>query len=119
KRMEAERKAGDEAMQRRRKESSDAQRDMSAVEGFFSGVMSRAREPVASLSRAALELYDRLRGLTTAAPSIDTSSLESTRTSLEGVTKALGEVRASLAMPMQSSLARWMAETQQASLQTQ
>src|SRR5690606_10500184 len=35
------------------------------------------------------------------------------------VTKALGEVRASLAMPMQSSLARWMAETQQASLQTQ
>ncbi len=119
KRMEAERKASGEAMERRRKESSDAQRDMSAVEGFFSGVMSRAREPVASLSRAALELYDRLRGLTTAAPSIDTSSLESTRTSLEGVTKALGEVRASLALPMQSSLARWMAETQQASLQTQ
>jgi hypothetical protein len=119
KRMEAERKAGDEAMQRRRKESSDAQRDMSAVEGFFSGVMSRAREPVASLSRAALELYDRMRGLTTAAPSIDTSSLESTRTSLEGVSKALSDVRADLARPMQSSLARWMAETQQASLQTQ
>lgn len=119
KRMEAERKAGDEAMQRRRKESSDAQRDMGAMEGFFSGVMSRAREPVASLSRAALELYDRMRGLTTAAPSIDTSSLEATRTSLESVSKALGEVRATLAMPMQSSLARWMAETQQASLQTQ
>ena len=119
KRMEAERKAGDEAMQRRRKESSDAQRDMGAMEGFFSGVMSRAREPVASLSRAALELYDRMRGITTAAPSIDTSSLEATRTSLEGVTKALGDVRADLARPMQSSLARWMAETQQASLQTQ
>lgn len=119
KRMEAERKAGDEAMQRRRKESSDAQRDMGAMEGFFSGVMSRAREPVASLSRAALELYDRMRGLTTAAPSIDTSSLEATRTSLESVSKALSDVRAALAMPMQSSLARWMAETQQASLQTQ
>ncbi|CAM3851753.1 phage tail length tape measure family protein [Ectopseudomonas alcaliphila] len=119
KRMEAERKAGDEAMQRRRKESSDAQRDMGAMEGFFSGVMSRAREPVAALSRAALELYDQMRGLTTAAPSIDTSSLEATRTSLESVSKALGDVRATLAMPMQSSLARWMAETQQASLQTQ
>lgn len=119
KRMEAERKAGDEAMQRRRKESSDAQRDMSAVEGFFSGVMSRAREPVAALSRAALELYDRMRGLATAAPSIDTSSLDATRTSLESVTKALANVRADLARPMQSSLARWMAETQQASLQTQ
>lgn len=119
KRMEAERKAGDEAMQRRRKESSDAQRDMSAMEGFYDGVMNRAREPVAALGRAALEAFDRLRGLTTAAPSIDTSSLEATRTSLESVSKALGDVRAALAMPIQSSLARWMAETQQASLQTQ
>lgn len=119
KRMEAERKAGDEAMQRRRKESSAAQRDMSAMEDFYSGVMSRAREPVAALSRAALELFDQMRGLTTAAPSIDTSSLESTRTSLESVSKALGDVRAALALPIQSSLARWMAETQQASLQTQ
>jgi hypothetical protein len=119
KRMEAERKAGDEAMQRRRKESSDAQRDMSAMEDFFGGVMNRAREPVAALSRAALELFDQMRGLTTAAPSIDTSSLEATRTSLESVSKALSDVRAALAMPMQSSLARWMAETQQASLQTQ
>lgn len=119
KRMEAERKAGDEAMQRRRKESSAAQRDMSAMEDFYSGVMSRAREPVAALSRAALELFDQMRGLTTAAPSIDTSSLEATRTSLESVSKALSDVRAALAMPIQSSLARWMAETQEASLQTQ
>lgn len=119
KRMEAERKAGDEAMQRRRKESSDAQRDMSAMEDFYSGVMNRAREPVAALSRAALEAFDSMRGLTTAAPSIDTSSLDATRTSLESVSKALGDVRADLAMPMQSSLARWMAETQEASLQTQ
>jgi len=119
KRMEAERKAGDEAMQRRRKESSDAQRDMSAMEDFYNGVMNRAREPVAALGRAALEAFDRLRGISSAAPSIDTSSLDATRTSLESVSKALGDVRAALAMPMQSSLARWMAETQQASLQTQ
>lgn len=119
KRMEAERKAGDEAMQRRRKESSDAQRDMSAMEDFYSGVMSRAREGVAGLSRAALEAFDALRNISTASPSIDTSSLDATRTSLESVSKALGDVRAALAMPMQSSLARWMAETQEASLQTQ
>ncbi|MBP3063651.1 Prophage tail length tape measure protein [Ectopseudomonas chengduensis] len=119
KRMEAERKAGDEAMQRRRKESSAAQRDMSAMEDFYSGVMSRAREGVAGLSRAALEAFDALRNISTASPSIDTSSLDATRTSLESVSKALGDVRAALAMPMQSSLARWMAETQQASLQTQ
>lgn len=119
KRMEAERKAGDEAMQRRRKESSDAQRDMGAMEGFFSGVMSRAREPVAALSRGALELYDRLRGLNTAAPSIDTSGLDATRTSLESVTKALEAVRADLARPMLSSLGRWSLETQRDSLATQ
>lgn len=119
KRMEAERRAGDEAMQRRRKESSDAQRDMGAMEGFFSGVMSRAREPVAALSRGALELYDRLRGLNTAAPSIDTSGLDATRTSLESVTKALEAVRADLARPMLSSLGRWSLETQRDSLATQ
>jgi tape measure domain-containing protein len=111
-RMEEERKGLTDL-----KDSSE--RDMSAMEDFYSGVMSRAREPVAALSRAALELFDQMRGLTTAAPSIDTSSLDATRTSLESVSKALGDVRAALAMPMQSSLARWMAETQQASLQTQ
>ncbi|PTU76834.1 tape measure domain-containing protein [Pseudomonas indoloxydans] len=111
-RMEEERKGLTDL-----KDSSE--RDMSAMEGFYDGVMNRAREPVAALSRAALEAFDRLRGLTTAAPSIDTSSLDATRTSLESVSKALGDVRAALAMPMQSSLARWMAETQQASLQTQ
>ncbi|WP_177342864.1 phage tail length tape measure family protein, partial [Pseudomonas sp. EGD-AK9] len=119
KRMEAERQAGDEAMQRRRKESSDAQRDLSAMEGFFGGVVSRAREGAAGLSRAALEAFDRLRGIGSAAPSIDTSSLADTQRSLEQVSQALGSLRADLARPMMSSLGRWAAETQAASLQTQ
>ncbi|RMH85226.1 hypothetical protein EA796_06870 [Pseudomonas sp. AOB-7] len=119
KRMEAERQAGDEAMQRRRKESSDAQRDLSAMEGFFGGVVSRAREGAAGLSRAALEAFDRLRGIGSAAPSIDTSSLADTQRSLEQVSQALGNLRADLARPMMSSLGRWAAETQAASLQTQ
>ena len=119
KRMEAERKASGEAMERRRKESSDAQKDMSAMEGFFGGVMSRAREGAAGLSRAALEAFDALRNISSASPSIDTGSLDATRSSLERVTKALGDIRADLARPIMSSLARWAAETQRDSLATQ
>lgn len=119
KRMEAERKASGAAMKQRRKESSDAQKDMSAMEGFFGGVMSRAREGAAGLSRAALEAFDALRNISSASPSIDTGSLDATRSSLERVTKALGDIRADLARPMMSSLARWAAETQRDSLATQ
>ena len=119
KRMEAERKASGAAMEQRRKESSDAQKDMSAMEGFFGGVMSRAREGAAGLSRAALEAFDALRNISSASPSIDTGSLDATRSSLERVTKALGDIRADLARPMMSSLARWAAETQRDSLATQ
>ncbi|MDH0894223.1 MULTISPECIES: tape measure protein [unclassified Pseudomonas] len=119
KRMEAERQAGDEAMQRRRKESSDAKRDMGAMGEFFTGVLSRAREGAGNLSRAALEAFDALRGISTAAPSIDTSGLDATARSLAQVTQQLAEVRAALGQPMQSTLGRWMLETQAASLQTQ
>lgn len=119
KRMEAERRAGDEAMQRRRKESSDAKRDMSAMEGFFSGVVSRAREPLAAMSAAALEFYDRLRGINSVDVSIDTSSLDATRQSLAQVTAQLAELQRAAANPMMSSIGRWALETQQASLQAQ
>ncbi len=119
KRMEAERRAGDEAMQRRRKESSDAKRDMSAMEGFFSGVVSRAREPLAAMSAAALEFYDRLRGINSVNVSIDTSSLDATRQSLAQVTAQLAELQRAAANPMMSSIGRWALETQQASLQAQ
>lgn len=119
KRMEAERRAGDEAMQRRRKESSDAKRDMSAMEGFFSGVVSRAREPLAAMSAAALEFYDRLRGINSVNVSIDTSSLDATRQSLAQVTAKLAELQRAAANPMMSSIGRWALETQQASLQAQ
>lgn len=119
KRMEAERKAGGAAMEQRRKESSDAQRDMGALEGFFSGVISRAREGAAGLSRAALEAFEALRGIQSAAPEIDTSGLEDTRRSLERVTRALADVQAAASSPMVSSLGRWALETQRDSLKTQ
>lgn len=119
KRMEAERKAGDQAMQDRRKGSEETKRDVSAFEGYFSGVISRAREPLAAMSAAALEFYDRLRGISSVDVSIDTGSLDATRDSLERVTRALSDVQAEAAKPMISGLGRWQLETAQASLKTQ
>lgn len=119
KRMEAERKAGDAAMQAQRKGGDDTKRDLSAFEDFFGAVISRAREPLAAMSAAALEFYDRLRGISSVDVSIDTGSLDATRDSLERVTQALGEVQAEAAKPMISGLGRWQLETQQASLKTQ
>lgn|GEM_PF-532947 len=119
KRMEQERRASGEAMELRRKGSEEAKRDMSSFEGFFSGVVSRAREPLAAMSAAALEFYDRLRGISSVDVSIDTGSLESTRDSLDRVTRSLGELQSAAANPMMSSLGRWALETQQASLQAQ
>nr|WP_256836325.1 phage tail length tape measure family protein [Pseudomonas oleovorans] len=110
-RMEEERKGLTDL-----KDSSE--RDMSAMEGFFSGVISRAREGAAGLSRAALEAFDALRGISTAAPAIDTSSLEETRRSLEQVGKAIADVQAGLSRPL-SGLGRWALETQRDSLNTQ
>lgn len=119
KRMEAERKAGDQAMQDRRKGSEETKRDVSAFEGYFSGVISRARQPLAALSAAALEFYDRLRGISSVDVSIDTGSLDATRDSLERVTNSLGEVQSALQRMSGMSLGRWQLETQQASLKTQ
>ncbi|MGE6790893.1 tape measure protein [Pseudomonas guineae] len=119
KRMEAERKAGDAAMQARRKGSEETKRDVSAFEDYFGGVVSRARQPLAAMSAAALEFYDRLRGISSVDVSIDTGSLDATRESLERVTRALSDVQAEAAKPMISALGRWQLETQQASLKTQ
>lgn len=119
KRMEEERRAGDAAMQARRKGSEEAKRDMADMESFFGKVMSAAREPLAAMSAAALEAYDRLRGLSSASPSIDTSSLEATSASLGRVSQQLGEVQKALSSPLSGPFGSWMLETQQASLQTQ
>lgn len=110
-RMEEERKGQTDSAQ-------NAKEDMSALEGFFTGVITRAREGAAGLSRAALEAFDALRGISTAAPAIDTSSLEETRRSLEQVGKAIADVQAGLSRPL-SGLGRWALETQRDSLKTQ
>lgn len=119
KRMEAERKAGDQAMQDRRQGSEEAKRDMGAMGEFFGGVMSRAREPVAALSAAALEAFDKLRGISSVDMSIDTSSVDATRESLGRVAKALDDVKAAQSGVGVSTLGRWMLDTRRASLETQ
>jgi len=119
KRMEAERQAGDAAMQQRRKESSDARKDMSAMSGFYDQVMNTARGPLAALSAAALEAFDRLRGIKTADMNIDTSSLDATVDSLGRVSKALGDVRSQMGSPFTGPLGRWQLDMQEASLKTQ
>lgn len=118
-RMEEERRASGEAMERHRKGVDATQRDLSAMESFFSGVMSRAREPLAAMSAAALRFYDQIRGIANAEIRIDHSNLDATRRSLEQVSERLAEIQAELGNPMTSALGRWALETQRASLATQ
>ena len=119
KRMEQERRAGDQAMQDRRKGSEEAQRDMSAMEDFFGGVLTRAREPLAALSAAALAAYDKLRGISTVDLSMDTSGLEATTRSLEKAREELGKLQAQASTVGLSSLGRWMTQSQVQSQQLQ
>ncbi|NNT92297.1 phage tail length tape measure family protein [Stutzerimonas nitrititolerans] len=119
KRMEAERRAGDQAMQDRRRGSEEAQRDMGAMEDFFGGVMTRAREPLAAMSDAALEAFDRLNGLSTANIEMDTSSLDATTSSLRRATEALDEMQAAANTVGMSSIGKWMTQTALQSQQLQ
>jgi tape measure domain-containing protein len=110
--------ADKEAADQLRSETADARQDAAAATDFFGSVLSRAREPLAALSAAALDVFDKLRGIKKADIGIDTSSLESTQQSLERVNKQLGDLQAAAARPM-SSLGKWALETQQSSLNTQ
>lgn len=111
KRMEEERQAGDQAMQDRRNGAEEAQRDMGAMEDFFGGVMTRAREPLAAMSAAALEAFDKLSGISTVDMSLDTGSLEETTASLEKATTALGQMQSAANTVGMSSLGIWMTTT--------
>lgn len=111
-RMEEERRASGEAMERQRKGIDTTQRDMSDMEGFFGGVMSRAREPLAAMSAAALEAFDRLNDISTANVAVDTSSLKATTESLERASRALADMQAAANTVGMSPLGRWMTQTQ-------
>ena len=121
-RMEEERRASGELMEMQRKGQVVVERDMSAMEDFFGGVMSRAREPLAAMSAAALEMYDRLRGISSTSVGIDTSGLEATRASLRGVSDELASVQMAqteLLSKSNTGFSKWSLGTQRASLEVQ
>ncbi len=122
-RMEEERRASGEAMELRRKDNEEARRDMQAMGDWASGVLSNAREPLAQMSAAALEAYDRLRGISTTSVGIDTSGLEATRASLRGVVDQLEAVKAAqgelIAKGRQNGLSAWQLEATRSSLEVQ
>lgn len=118
-RMEEERRASGELMEQQRKGQVVVERDMSAMEGFFGGVMSRAREPLAAMSSAALALFDRLRGIKSVDLGIDTSGLDTTRASLGRVSDELANVQSALTTVGLSGFSKFALESSRASLQTQ
>jgi len=119
KRMEAERRAGDQAMQDRRRGVESAKRDVSNLEGYYGGVVTRAREPLANLSEAALEAFDKLQGISTVNLQLDTSSLDATTQSLQRATKALGDMQAAQNTVGMSGLGAWQARMAVQSQQVQ
>lgn len=119
KRMEEERRASGEAMERNRKSGEDTKRDMGAMEDFFGGVLTRAREPLAAMSAAALAAYDKLRGITTIDLSMDTSSLDATTKSLAKAREQLDAWQASASTVGMSALGDWMTQTRVQSQEVQ
>ncbi|MEK8080703.1 tape measure protein [Pseudomonas sp. XK-1] len=119
KRMDEERRASGEAMERNRKDGEDTKRDMSAFADFFGGVISRAREPLAALSAAALAAYDKLQGVTSVDLSMDTSDLDATTQSLMRAREELGKLQAQANTVGMSGFGRWMTQSQVQSQQIQ
>ncbi len=117
--LEEQRKEIGENMEASRKGTAGAKADMDAFAGFFAGVMTMARQPLAQLSEEALEAFDSLRGISSADISIDTSSLDATSESLGRVSKQLALVEGNLKKVGLDGLSVWALETQQASLKIQ
>lgn len=105
--LEEQRKAIGEAMEAERKSVGFVKEDMSDFANFFSGVISSTRAPLAQLSAEALAAFDQLRGLSSATPQIDTSTLESTTESLQRMREEMGKVDAAASMPGISNLGKW------------
>lgn len=105
--LEEQRKAIGESMEATRKSFGSTEEDMTDFANFFGGVISSARTPLAQLSAETLALFDQLKGISSASPQIDTSSLESTTEALQRVRQELAAVDAASTMPGVSGLGRW------------
>lgn len=110
-RMEAERQALGQSLEEQRKGAEQAKRNVEDLEGYFGDVVSGARQPLAELSEAALEAFDRLQGISTADIRLDTSSLTATTKSLQQATDALAAMEAAASAVGMSPLGQWQAQT--------
>lgn len=111
-RMEEERRASGEAMTRQRQGIEATQQDMSAMADFYGRVLSSAREPLAAMSEAALQAFDRLSGLSTVNVQMDTSGLQATSASLERARQALDDMQAAASSVGMSGFGKWMVNLQ-------
>lgn len=76
------------------KDAGDAADSAGASFDFFGSVLSQAREPLASLSAAALDAFDAMQGISNAGSKpIDTSSYKGLRQAAEAAKRELGELR--------------------------
>lgn len=117
--MEEQRRAMGEAMEAHRKGTEDTKEVTEGAFDFFGDIMTAARQPLAQLSAEALEVYDRLRNISKADVSIDTSSLGATSDSLGRVAAELENVRAALNTVGLDGLSKWALENKRDSLEIQ
>ncbi|MFP6861233.1 tape measure protein [Pseudomonas sp.] len=112
----SQRKAIDENMQSARRgiaDVGDAAEGASGGIDFFGAVLTAARTPLASMSKAALEAFDALRGIKNTDISLDTSSAEKTGEALARVREEALGLQAELGRSgsRASGFGIWMRET--------
>ncbi|SFL23794.1 tape measure protein [Azotobacter beijerinckii] len=105
------RRISGQRMEEERQGADEAQRDMSAWSDFYGKTLSNAREPLAAMSEAALEAFDRMRGVSSVDMSIDTSNLEATQDSLQRMTQSLADWEKAANGVGMSSLGKWQTRT--------
>lgn len=110
-RMESERQALGQSLEDQRKGVEETKRNVSDLEGYFGSVVSGARQPLAALSEAALDAFDKLQGITTVDLQLDTSSLDATTRSLKQASDALGAMEKAADSVGMSGLGEWQTQT--------
>lgn len=94
-------------------------RQVSGIGAFFDAVFTAARTPLAAMSELALAAYDRIVGLNTAQVSIDTSSIEATRASMERLRESMALTQRELDTGWRGPFAKWASEQIQQSQKIQ
>lgn len=97
--------------QQRAERAAEYQQEMQGVTDFVNGVLEGAEGPLTQMSMEAMNAYRALRGLDAVNVGIDTSSLDATRASLQGVNEQLGKLQMARAEVGLSELSKWQLDT--------